>query len=99
MATIQNFEDLQVWKLAREFANDIYKISSAASFSLDYKLTDQMNRSSGSIMDNIAEGFEIDGNKEFVQFLSIAKGSAGEIRLDTEAFKELFDKGSTIRTL
>ena len=98
MPTIKNFEDLQVWQLAREFANDIYGATGEGSFATDFKLKNQINGSAGSIMDNIAEGFERDGNKEFAQFLSIAKGSVGETRsqlhraLDREHIdKENFD--------
>ena len=80
MSTIQKFEDLEAWKLSREITKDIYKISSSGSFTKDYGLRDQIRRSSVSVMSNIAEGFERDGDKEFTQFLSIAKGSAGEAR-------------------
>ncbi len=71
---------MEVWKRARLFANEIYDVTLKGSFEKDYKLRDQITGSSGSIMDNIAEGFERDGKKEFLQFLSIAKGSAGEVR-------------------
>ena len=80
MATIRAFEDKEVWKRARSLAGKIYRLSQEGSFSRDFKLRDQINRASMSIMDNIAEGFERDGSKEFVQFLSIAKGSSGEVR-------------------
>ncbi len=80
MATIKDFEELEVWKLAREICKDIYKIIQYPSLSKNYALVDQLRRSSGSIMDNIAEGFERGGTKEFIHFLSIAKGSAGELR-------------------
>ena len=80
MATWKKFEDIDVWQLSRKLCEDIYKIINYEKFSKDYKLRDQINASSGSIMDNIAEGFERDGNTEFKQFLSIAKGSAGEVR-------------------
>jgi four helix bundle protein len=80
MATIKSFKDLQVWKDAREFASDIFQISIDGSFARDFGLRDQINRSTGSIMDNIAEGFERDGKKEFIMFLSFSKGSAGEAR-------------------
>lgn len=107
MPTIKNFEDLQVWQLARAFAHDIYKETRNGSFVSDFKLRDQINGSAGSIMDNIAEGFERDGNKEFSQFLSIAKGSAGETRsqlyraldrehIDKVKFELLFKKAITI---
>jgi four helix bundle protein len=77
---IERFEDLEVWQLARELSKYVFIISSKEPFCRDYKLRDQIRSSSGSAMDNIAEGFERDGNKEFVQFLSVAKGSSGECR-------------------
>ena len=80
MSTITRFEDLEVWQLARLLANKIYQLSQTGDFSKDYKLKDQINGSSGSVMDNIAEGFERKGNREFIQFLSIARGSVGETR-------------------
>jgi four helix bundle protein len=80
MATIKNFEDLEIWQKARELCKYIFTLTQKDLFSKDYSLKDQIKRSSGSIMDNIAEGFERDGNKEFVNFLTISKGSAGEVR-------------------
>lgn len=80
MATVRSFEELEVWQRARVFANKIYDVTSEGSFAKDYSLKDQINRSAGSIMDNIAEGFDRGGNKEFIMFLSYSRGSAGETR-------------------
>jgi len=77
---IESFEDLKVWQLAREFAKDIFEMSSKGDFAKDFSHKDQINRSAGSIMDNVSEGFERGGKKEFIQFLFIAKGSSGEAR-------------------
>jgi four helix bundle protein len=74
------FEDLEVWKTARELTSRIYGITANGSFSKDYGLRDQIRRAAVSIMSNIAEGYERGGNQEFIQFLSIAKGSSGEVR-------------------
>ncbi|MBK9154011.1 MAG: four helix bundle protein [Chloracidobacterium sp.] len=80
MANVERFEDLQVWKRAREVTRTIYVASSMGDLSRDFGLRDQLRRSSLSIMSNIAEGFERDGNREFINFLSIAKGSCAEAR-------------------
>lgn len=80
MATIKRFEDLEIWMEARRLAIIIHKISIETDLKIDFKFKEQIKSSSGSVMDNIAEGFERDGNLEFRQFLSIAKGSAGEVR-------------------
>jgi four helix bundle protein len=102
MATIISFEDLEIWKLARLLCDEIYILISSTPLKNDYKLKEQINSSSGSVMDNIAEGFERNGNKEFRQFLSISKGSCGETRsqlyrildrkyIENEKFNELKD--------
>lgn len=80
MATIKRFEDIEVWQKARELCNLNYPLTLRDSFARDYKLRNQINGACGSVMDNIAEGFERDGNGEFRQFLSVAKGSCGEVR-------------------
>lgn len=80
MAKIESFEDLKVWQNARALAKDIFSMTQTTAFSKDFSLSNQINRSSSSVMDNIAEGFERGGNKELIQFLFIAKGSAGEVR-------------------
>ena len=80
MPVIETFEDIEAWKLAREVTKKIYELSGAGEFGRDFGLKDQIRRSSVSVMSNIAEGFERDGNREFINFLSIAKGSCGETR-------------------
>ncbi len=90
MATFKTFEEIEAWQNARVLAGKIYHLSREGDFSRDFKLRDQINGAAGSIMDNIAEGFEREGTREFVQFLSIAKGSAGEVR--SQLFRVL-DRG------
>ena len=80
MATITKFEDLEIWQLARLQTNDFDNLVETTSLAKDFELRNQMNASSGSVMDCIAEGFERSGNNEFKNFLVIAKGSNGEFR-------------------
>ena len=80
MTTWSKFEDIDVWQKAREVAKDKYLLTSKEIFKNDYSLRNQMRKTAGSIMDNIAEGFDRGGNQEFIQFLSISRGSAGELK-------------------
>jgi len=77
---IKRFEDLEIWQETRELCKVVYEITMSGPFNADFRFRDQMRASAGSSMDNIAEGFERGGNKEFYQFLSISKGSTGEVR-------------------
>jgi four helix bundle protein len=77
---IKNFEELEIWKIARCLTQEVYTLAQTPKFSRDYGLRDQMQRAAVSIMSNIAEGFERGGNQEFVQFLYVAKASCGELR-------------------
>jgi four helix bundle protein len=78
MAHYQSFENLEVYKEAVIFSDEIWNIICNTSLNKDYKLREQINGSSGSIMDNIAEGFGRGGNKEFIMFLSYSRGSCSE---------------------
>ena len=80
MTTAKRFEDLEVWQKAKELTNEIYRYSSTGAFARDFGLRDQKRRAAVSIMSNIAEGFESQIQVLFIQFLSRAKGSAGELR-------------------
>lgn len=80
MAKIEKFEDLEIWNLSREICRDLEILFETTSLGKRFSLKDQMDRSSGSIMDNIAEGFERNGNREFINFLSFSKGSCGELK-------------------
>ena len=79
METIKNFEDIEAWQKARELTRIIYKYSGRGAFAKDFALRDQIRRAVISIMSNISEGFERGVSGEFSHFLSIAKGSAGEV--------------------
>lgn len=77
---IECFEDLEIWKQARQLTNEIYRLTSEPKFWRDFSLRNQIQSAVVSIMSNIAEGFERSGNQKFVQFLYVAKGSCGEVR-------------------
>ena len=102
MATINELEDLKAWQKARQLAQDIYKITRSKPFSDDYDLKRQIRRASGSVMENIAEGFGRGSRGEFSQFLGIVRGSLTEVKsqlyratdneyLTTEQFKTLYE--------
>ena len=78
--TLNNFEDLEIWKLSRTLSKEIYQITNSPEFNSDIRFRSQIRAAAGSIMDNIAEGYEREGKKEFIQFLYVAKGSCGEVR-------------------
>jgi len=110
MAKIERFEDLISWQKARELNRLIYKASNNGAFAKDFGLRDQLRRASVSVMSNIAEGFERGGDKEFIQFLSTAKGSSGEVRaqlyaaldqayLTSAEFKELSERSVEVSRL
>ena len=80
MAAVRDFEELTIFQKARELSKKIYPITQRGEFKYDTRFVQQIRASAGSIMDNIAEGFERTGNKEFLNFLYIAKGSCGEVR-------------------
>jgi len=107
MATFQKFEEINAWKKSRELTRDIYRVTNQEPFSKDFGLRSQIRNASSSVMSNIAEGFERSGSVEFGQFLSIAKGSVGEVKsqlyiavdqeyLDKETFERLFATASEI---
>jgi len=103
MATILKFEDIVAWQKALELSDLIYEYSNKDNFSKDFGLRDQMRRASVSVVSNIAEGFEREGNNQFIYFLLVAKASAGELRaqlyvarnqkyITTEEFEQLNNK-------
>lgn len=80
MAAVRDFEELAIFQKARELSAKIYPVTRRGEFKYDSRFVQQIRAAVGSIMDNIAEGFERGGNKEFLNFLYIAKGSCGEVR-------------------
>lgn len=80
MSKIQKFEDILAWQKARELTKGIYVHARSGPFAKDFGLRDQIQRASVSIMGNVAEGFDRGDDKEFIQFLSISKGSCGEVK-------------------
>lgn len=77
---INKFEDLPIWKMSLKLTRDIYDPTSQQKFSKDFALRDQIRRAIISVSSNIVEGFEKNGNNEFIRFLKISKGSVGEVR-------------------
>jgi four helix bundle protein len=107
MATIYRFEDLEIWKKARELNKEVIIICKNPVLSKDFEMIRHLKKTSGSIMDNIAEGFERGGKIEFRQFISISKGSAGEIKsqfyrcldseyIENEKFEFLYNQAEDI---
>jgi four helix bundle protein len=107
MATFAKFEDMEAWQKSRSLCQKLYMITGRENFSRDFKLRNQVNSSSGSMMDNIAEGFDRGSTAEFIYFLGIAKGSAAELRsqfyraldrnyISQEEFDTLYDEANTI---
>jgi four helix bundle protein len=80
MGKIQKFEDILAWQKARELTREVDAHSKTGAFAKDFGLRDQIQRASVSIMGNVAEGYDRGGDKEFIQFLSVSKGSCGEVK-------------------
>ena len=80
MSTINRFEDIETWKMARRLVREIYAMSNEGKFSRDYAFRDQIRRAAVSIISNIAEGFESQTQALFITYLARAKASAGEVR-------------------
>lgn len=80
MATVQRFEELQVWQKARVLSKAIWHLTLAGPLSRDFELKNQINGASGSVMDNIAEGFGRGGRGEFVHMLTVSCGSCDEVK-------------------
>lgn len=80
MSNIERFEDIEAWMAARQLRPSVYRLTKTKPFAADFALVDQIRRAAISPGSNIAEGFERGGNREFIQFLSVAKGSVGEIK-------------------
>ena len=110
MATIERFEDIQAWQKAREVASSIYKLCKQGELAKDFGLKDQIRRSAVSVQSNIAEGFGREGNKEFIYFLRIAKGSSCEFRsqldnlldadyIEEPIFKDLYSRSEETERL
>jgi four helix bundle protein len=108
LARIENFEELEIWQLARELCLIVRNLTKVGPFVKDLRFSSQINSAAGSIMDNIAEGFERDGNKEFINFLYIAKGSNGEVRsqsyravdaefIDQLSFEDILARTETLK--
>ena len=109
MPTVKAFSELEVWKLARDLHKVIFDLTCAGSFSQDFELKNQINRSAGSTMDNIAEGFGRGSRLEFIHFLSISKASLTELQsqltratdrshISAEAFKILNQEAEILAT-
>ena len=102
MGYAKNFEELDIFQKARDLCKEVYAITKGGEFHKDSRFVQQIHAAAGSVMDNIAEGFERDGNKEFINFLYFAKGSCGEVRsqlirasdvgyIDNETAKRLYN--------
>lgn len=107
MATFRRFEDIECWQLGRELDKHLFPLTKKNGFERDFKLRDQILDASGSVMDNIAEGFGRRGNKEFVRFLGYSKGSTEEIKsqlyramdrgyINQEEFQSLYDQATIV---
>ncbi|HMQ55696.1 MAG TPA: four helix bundle protein [Anaerolineae bacterium] len=111
MATINRFEDIQAWQKARELTTLVYQCTRQEAFARDFGLRDQIRRAAVSAMSNIAEGFGRDSNRDFIQFLSIAKASVSEVQsqlyvaldqayINRDQFEQAYQLcGETIRVL
>jgi four helix bundle protein len=89
MPTVQRFEDLEIWQLAFAIYKRISSITERMRKAYDFKFADQMKGAAGSVMDNIAEGFERNSRLEFLNSLSISKGECGELK--SQAYRSLAD--------
>lgn len=110
MAQITRFEDIEAWKKARELVKGVYQATNRRAFSQDYGLRDQIRRASVSIVSNIAEGFSRQTDREFIQFLYMAKGSVSEVQsqlyvasdldyLEKEEFSKLYNDADEVARL
>jgi len=100
MAKIQKFTEIEAWKLSRELVREVYTATSLGPFSRDFSLRNQIRRAVVSVPSNIAEGFERGGRREFIQFLSVAKGSTGEVITQLHIAYDLgYISGSDFRCL